>query len=636
MVAIVSSNPPIQIHPALDDFCQVHLVQAAGQVQPRKMLDDVEMIVRSDRWISFDRFDETAEFLRNRLEENGLQAEIEHLPTSPMAGDGRWRIPERWTVRRAHLDLVDPLPMELADWHRQPFSLITWSRATPAEGLAAELVILDRREEIEGLRTGELDRKFVLTRLEVRPIRRRLVEAGALGIITDAGVRFYPEAVLWQKFGWGGWPFDPDDLRCIGFSLSRETGRALRRAISGRKASVHALVDCSFETGTHPMVTGLLKGASAPREEICIVAHAFEPGAGDNASGVATAMEAARLIATQIEMGHWPAPRRSIRLLCGYENYGSFQRLEEGESIRPLAGIDVDVVGVRHELCNGRMTIFRAPACQSAFMDEVAQRTFNAANKLCGANYSMRLRPMMGSGDDLANDPIFGFPLPWVSTFPYRSYHSSADLPSVLCETGLAAAAVGLAGYAYWLAAASDGSVQHLAEQMASKTRRALPGILRRQGPAGVECALQRLSITLESAKAWAGNLSDAASRARLLRSCSRRADALLGDGDWRGAIRKSVAGQHRLADRIVRRIRPLMPMHEAISPDLCAEYQRLCPSPAALYYANGERDVRTLAGLIALETGQPPDLVRTAEYFDLLSRIGSIEFLQEPNEEPT
>ena len=65
-----------------------------------------------------------------------------------------------------------------------------------------------------------------------------------------------------------------------------------------------------------------------PEEEIWAFAHSAEPGAIDNAAGVAVCVEVAEVIEHLIGAGAIQRPRRTIRLLHGYECYGLYRYLE--------------------------------------------------------------------------------------------------------------------------------------------------------------------------------------------------------------------------------------------------------------------------------------------------------------------
>ena len=58
------------------------------------------------------------------------------------------------------------------------------------------------------MRSGALQNKLLLTRLDVRLHLKTIADKGAVGLITDAGQKDLPRATSWTKFGWGAIPMD--------------------------------------------------------------------------------------------------------------------------------------------------------------------------------------------------------------------------------------------------------------------------------------------------------------------------------------------------------------------------------------------------------------------------------------------
>ena len=82
---------------------------------------------------------------------------------------------------------------------------------------------------------------------------------------------------------WGGW------------GLSARQGDKLRR-VSRRHGllMVQVKADIRKYVGSHDVVSGVIRGADDPQDEGWAIAHSAEPGAIDNASGVAAMMELAQ------------------------------------------------------------------------------------------------------------------------------------------------------------------------------------------------------------------------------------------------------------------------------------------------------------------------------------------------------
>jgi aminopeptidase YwaD len=101
----------------------------------------------------------------------------------------------------------------------------------------------------------------------------------------------------------------------------------------------------------------------APNERIVITAHVQEPGANDNASGVATLTEMARAMRAGIRAGTIPQPDRTITFLWLEEISGSRQWLkdhaEEAKNVRYM--FSMDMTGENTRKTGGTFLIERFP-----------------------------------------------------------------------------------------------------------------------------------------------------------------------------------------------------------------------------------------------------------------------------------
>ena len=88
-----------------------------------------------------------------------------------------------------------------------------------------------------------------------------------------------------------------------------------------------------------------IPGRVAPDERVVLAAHVQEPGANDNASGVATLAELARALAIGIRDGRIPVPARTITFLWLNEISGSRQWLqdhpEDAKRVKYMQSLDM-------------------------------------------------------------------------------------------------------------------------------------------------------------------------------------------------------------------------------------------------------------------------------------------------------
>ena len=269
-------------------------------------------VYSTDRWFTFPKFQETAEYLKRTLEGIGLErVEIVSVPADGKGQFGFWTMPMAWDAKSATLEVIGAEPVVLADFKKIPTSLGMWSGPTPPEGVVADVVELASARDIAKL---DLKGKLVLTSRNPAEMKWQLVKAGALGAINAFTEN--PSLVDGRQWinAWGdkGWAFNKGDTPLLSFSISPKQAALLRARLKQGRVQVRAKVDSRYYEGSYPYVTGVIPGASAD-EEVLTLGHTSEQGAQDNATGVAAMMESVATLNRLIRSGKLARPRRSIR-----------------------------------------------------------------------------------------------------------------------------------------------------------------------------------------------------------------------------------------------------------------------------------------------------------------------------------
>lgn len=127
------------------------------------------------------------------------------------------------------------------------------------------------------------------------------------------------------------------------FSVSYVDGRALASAAEAGR-TVRVSLDATIREGRGTTVIATLRGQD-PSGYYLITAHGDSdsggPGADDNASGVATVMEIARVYASLVRSGKVPRPKYSLRFAVWAAEYRSARTFieREGENLKNLKGV---------------------------------------------------------------------------------------------------------------------------------------------------------------------------------------------------------------------------------------------------------------------------------------------------------
>ena len=141
-----------------------------------------------DRWDSWDRHHQTAQYVAEQLRQIGLDG----VEVIPYKSDGRtrygdWTSPLAWDVEHARLTVVEPDPHAariVADYRDTPQVLMTRCGPTPAGGIQAEVVaIRDDDQHLSRITDENLRGKLVL----IKTVRGRSPSAKVIAMAKRAG-----------------------------------------------------------------------------------------------------------------------------------------------------------------------------------------------------------------------------------------------------------------------------------------------------------------------------------------------------------------------------------------------------------------------------------------------------------------
>jgi len=623
-------------HRGLRAFRRQVLPAIARATDGGRIFGDVERIIRTDRWNSFDKFHETTATLTDLYDQAGAETDVYTIPTGGPIGAGRWVIAEAADIRAATVDILRPVRERIIDYRENPWQVIQWSAGTPTGGMTCEVVVIDNRDQLAKAGPRSLVGKAVLTKMTGPNLLGALAPTGAAAVITDRGAPDLPKATQWAKFGWGAVAMEHAARRLVGLALSVEQGKRLRRLIEQhRTVTVRIRADIRHYVGTHDLISGVVVGQNGD-EEVWALAHSAEPGAIDNASGVAICVEIARILNAMIRGGRLPQPRRSIRLLNGYECYSFFHYLEHGRRLAPpLAGVCIDSLGAKPQLCDGRIQWHDTADMSAGFVNDLGAAVIRSALRLGPPLYKLRRMPFVPTLDTLICDPKYGFPCPWVNTHyrrplqAYSAYHSSADTPDLLSRDGLAVCAAAMAGYLYYLADAGNHELLQLADSETRKAVRALKSLAKTHKPQARpvraeyirrqhEVSMRRLARWI-----WGGDRREILTR---LAGCGGEvADAA------RAAVRRIKPVRRRIpaADkRIPRRTAPLIPQLENAPPPIAQRIGNAQLRHRDLFWADGTRNLAEIADAIRCERNQDISARRVREFFEAQEELGYVEII--------
>jgi len=338
------------------------------EVDAKRAMETVNRVYATDRWFTFPKFEETALYLKKRLEDSGVKnVEIGGARADGKTQAGFWTMPLAWDAKQATLEVTEPEQILLCDYQQIPSSLGMWSGSTPKEGVTAELV------DITKTPWAEVKGKMVLTSKKSDGLKYQLVKYGALGAVNGFSENpSLPDGRQWiNAWGDNGWGFTKASTPLLSYSVTPRQAERLRQILaSGKKVIVRVAADTRYYEGRYPWVTGVIRGVS-PNEEVLVLGHTSEQGAQDNATGVSAMVEALHTISRLIETGKLSRPARSIRILLMPEVYGSLSYISENAERmkRTVAAMTGDTPAAAYEMAGTEYTFHMNPHAGMSYTD---------------------------------------------------------------------------------------------------------------------------------------------------------------------------------------------------------------------------------------------------------------------------
>lgn len=235
------------------------------------------------------------------------------------------------------------------------------SGSTPESGVTAAVVNVGAGAESD-FANVDVAGRIVFSTGAARQVFPRAMRRGAIGVLNTQQLPAYnqqakhPRAIQFSSI--------PRDSIRDGWLLwvSAQSAEVLRTALTAGPVQVQVVVQTQFETRPERTLVAEIRGRTAPAERFVYSAHLQEPGANDNASGVGTLAEMARVAADLVRRGI-ARPQRTVTFLWGDEIRSTDRFLKE-DSVRRAGvkwGMSLDMVGENTALTGGTFLIEKMP-----------------------------------------------------------------------------------------------------------------------------------------------------------------------------------------------------------------------------------------------------------------------------------
>lgn len=230
--------------------------------------------------------------------------------------------------------------------------------STPEGGVTAEVIFVGKGTPDE-LAGKDLKGKIVFGEVAASRLMNAALKGGAIGVMGyslpkynqpekhQTSISFgamQPNAVIWSLF--------------LSYSVKEKLKAACLKGPVNLKVNIQTKI---YESEELTLVANV-KGAIRPDERFVYSAHVQEPGANDNATGVGTLAEMARVTASLIRSGKLK-PARTLTFLWGDEIIGTRRYITEDKERAKgiLWGMSLDMVGEDTQKTGGTFLIEKMP-----------------------------------------------------------------------------------------------------------------------------------------------------------------------------------------------------------------------------------------------------------------------------------
>lgn len=264
---------------------------------------------------------------------------------------------EAWEPVDANISIVgENTPLQSFKTNRNMIPINCVS--TPAEGVSAEVVFVNKatKEDLEG---KDLKGKIIFGDIATQRLISLASKSGAVGALGFALPEFNQPTKHTTSIQFS--PMQPN-AGVWALFLSYASKERLKAACLKGKVELKVNITTKTYPSEELTIIANVKGSVKPNERFVYSAHVQEPGANDNATGVGTLAEMARLTAKLVKEGKLK-PQRSLTFLWGDEITSTRRYITEDADRAKgiLWGMSLDMVGEDTQKTGGTFLLEKMP-----------------------------------------------------------------------------------------------------------------------------------------------------------------------------------------------------------------------------------------------------------------------------------
>jgi hypothetical protein len=307
-------------------------------------------------------FNETIQHVENILQKAGYIKEVNGEADGPLT----YRIETRkmnrptWEPVSASVTIAgDNKPLLESSTNRNMITI--YSASTSAAGEEGEVVYVGegRNTSFEG---KDVKGKIVFAETSPASVYTKAIQLGAIGVIAYSMPAYTQPEKNRHSIQFRNIPYKDSANQKWAIMLSYDAKEKLKAAMEKGPVRLKVQVTTKIYPSEELTIVANARGSVKPDERFVFSAHIQEPGANDNATGVGTLAEMARMTASLIREKKYQ-PQRTITFLWGDEivSTGRYIKDDPDRAKGIKWGLSLDMVGEDITKTTGTFLIEKMP-----------------------------------------------------------------------------------------------------------------------------------------------------------------------------------------------------------------------------------------------------------------------------------
>ncbi|MGB0526079.1 MAG: M28 family peptidase [Flammeovirgaceae bacterium] len=214
--------------------------------------------------------------------------------------------------------------------------------------------------EVVHYSAADIKGKVIYGEMHVRSLHRIAVAGGAIGVLAYQMPHYTKPQIHQTSIQFGSIPYSKKPI--WGICLSYDANMRIKKALLTGKFRMAITIETKFYKSEELTLVAEVKGSKKAEQRFVYSAHVQEPGANDNASGVAALAEMA-CVTAKLLTSKQVDPARSLTFIWGNEIESTHRYIsQDKERAKTIMwGLSLDMVGENTAKTGGSFLIEKMP-----------------------------------------------------------------------------------------------------------------------------------------------------------------------------------------------------------------------------------------------------------------------------------